>query len=89
MCDSALHQVIQVIDKTRVVARDLDGTNHEVSLLALDGEIPCAGTWLVVHSGYAIDRVEESDARTALDELRRARAIDSGPQGEPLEWEMS
>jgi hydrogenase maturation factor len=77
MCDSTLHEVLEVLDGGRVLGRDLEGVTHQVSLLAFDGETPAIGTWLVVHSGYAIDRVEEHDAQLALEELQRANAIDA------------
>ncbi len=79
MCDSTLHRVTEVIDHARIVAQDVNGARHQVSLLAFDGETPAVGTWLVVHSGYAIDRVEEADASAAIAELRRAGVIDVAP----------
>jgi len=83
MCDSTLHQVLEVQGDARVLARDLHGVTHQVSLLALDGETPAVGAWLVVHSGYAIDRVEEADAELALGELRQAGVIDTEGPGLP------
>jgi|GEM_PF-1240685 hydrogenase maturation factor len=77
MCNSALHQVTEVLDGARVLAKDLNGTTHQVSLLAFDGDAPRTGTWLIVHSGYAIDSVEEYDAQVALAELRRVHVIDA------------
>jgi hydrogenase maturation factor len=79
MCESVLHQVLEVIGDGSVLARDLNGATHHVSLLALDAEAPAQGTWLVVHSGYAIDRADEADASLALAELSRAQAIVARP----------
>ena len=76
MCDSALHQVLEILDAQRVFARDVDGRTHQVSLLALEGGTPDVGTWLIVHSGYAIDRVDEQEAGVALAALRLAKEID-------------
>jgi hydrogenase maturation factor len=53
----------------------MDGTVHRVSLLALDGAPPVVGDWLVVHSGYAIDRVESAEAEAVAAELRRAGPV--------------
>lgn len=74
MCMSRLHQVVAEGDGT-VEVEDMDGTVHRVSLLALDGPPPAIGDWLVVHSGYAIDRVPASEAETVAADLgRRGRA---------------
>ena len=73
MCTSRLHQVVRVGDDATVEVEDLDRTVHRVSLLALDGPTPVVGEWLVVHSGYAIDRVSSEDAEVVAEEVRRAR----------------
>jgi hydrogenase expression/formation protein HypC len=71
MCVSRLHRVVAEGDGA-VDVEDVDGTVHRVSLLALDGPPPVTGDWLVVHSGYAIDRVDATEAEAVAAELRRA-----------------
>jgi hydrogenase maturation factor len=66
---SRLHRVVGEGEGV-VDVEDLDGTVHRVSLLALDGPVPAVGDWLVVHSGYAIDRVEAAEAEAVAAELR-------------------
>jgi hydrogenase expression/formation protein HypC len=65
-----------------VDVEDVDGAVHRVSLLALDGPVPEPGEWLVVHSGYAIDRVDADQAAAAVEEIRRAPAGPAGSRGE-------
>ena len=74
MCMSRLHRVVEV-DGTRADVEDMDGTVHRVSLLALDGPPPAVGEWLVVHSGYAVDRVDTAEAEAVAEELRQATTI--------------
>lgn len=76
MCMSRLHQVRSVTGRGKVLAEDLDGRRHEVSLLALEpvGPDPVPGDWLVVLSGYAIDRAEAHEAEMARAELKRSSA---------------
>jgi hydrogenase maturation factor len=69
MCTSRLHKVVRAMDPGWVIAEDVGGTRHSVSLLALDGPAPATGEWLVVHSGYALDRVETADAEAVLADL--------------------
>ena len=72
MCVSRLHQVMAVPEGGRVDVADIDGGVHRVSLLALDGPVPRPGEWLIVHSGYAIDRVEAADAEAIVAEMHAA-----------------
>jgi len=76
VCLSRLHQVRSVCGPGKVLVEDMDGRRHEVSLLALDplDPEPVPGDWLVVHSGYAIDRADGQEAETALDEIARGNA---------------
>ncbi len=74
MCVSRLHRVVALVDNDNVMVVDLDGREYPVSLLVLDDAAPSVGDWLVVHSGYAIERVESEDARRVSDEISAARA---------------
>ncbi len=74
MCMSRLHRVVGLGDGS-VDVEDVEGTVHRVSLLALDGPAPAVGDWLVVHSGYAIDRVDATEAEAVAAELRRAGSV--------------
>jgi len=73
MCMSRLHRVVGTPAQGTVDVADMDGTVHRASLLALEGPEPARGDWLVVHSGYAIDRVDPAEAETVAAEIRRAR----------------
>ncbi len=57
MCVSRFHLVLAVPRPGSAEVRDSNGVVRTVSLLALDGPAPQPGEWLVVHSGYAFDRV--------------------------------
>jgi hydrogenase expression/formation protein HypC len=76
MCMSRLHRVLRDDGGGAVEVEDLDGTVHRVSLLALDGPPPTPGEWLVVHSGYAIDRVDQSEAEAVAAETRSAHGYE-------------
>ena len=70
MCTSRLHRVVAPAEPGTVVVEDVDGNRHRVSLLALEPPVPEPGDWLVVHSGYAIDRADGSEAESVVAELR-------------------
>jgi hydrogenase expression/formation protein HypC len=67
---SRLHQVVADAAPGLFDVEDVDGAVHRVSVIALDGPLPRPGEWLVVHSGYAIDRVDAAEAEAVRDELR-------------------
>lgn len=81
MCVSALHRVVEA-DGDSVMAEDVDGNRHRISLLALDGAPPRPGEWLVVHSGYAIERMTDDQAGAVITELRRGSAGVAGSHGQ-------
>ena len=76
MCLSRLHLVRSVCGPGKVLVEDMDGRRHEVSLLALEPRDPepRPGDWLVVHSGYAIERADAREAETTRAEVDRANA---------------
>jgi hydrogenase expression/formation protein HypC len=65
-----LHRVVAAAGSGLLDVEDVDGGVHRVSTVALDGPLPRPGEWLVVHSGYAIDRVDTAEAEAVRDELR-------------------
>ncbi|HLN41248.1 MAG TPA: HypC/HybG/HupF family hydrogenase formation chaperone [Acidimicrobiales bacterium] len=79
---SRLHRVLRSAGPGDVEVENVDGTVHRVSLLALDGPEPAPGEWLVVHSGYAIDRVDAREAEAVASELRLSAATAGGAVGD-------
>jgi hydrogenase expression/formation protein HypC len=59
-----------------IAIADLDGTRREVSLLLLP-EIVEIGDYVLVHAGFAIQKIDENAAEDTLDLLRKiATALD-------------
>ena len=75
MCVSCLGRVIENDGPKSVLIENIDGLVTRASLLALDGPIPEVDAWVVVHSGYVIDRVDDDDARFAVAEIRRGEHL--------------
>jgi hydrogenase expression/formation protein HypC len=47
---------------------EIDGVRREASLMMLDGvEI---GDYVLIHAGFAIEKIDEAEARLTLDALR-------------------
>lgn len=66
-------------DPATAVVEEAGGRRERVSLLALDGPPPDRGEWLIVHSGYAIRRVDDEEARGVLADLDTVQG--GGPEG--------
>ncbi len=74
--------MVQSAGSEAVDVEDVSDTVRRVFLLALDGPVPTPGEWLVVHSGYAIDRVDAADAEAVATQLQRAQSATTQNGGE-------
>ena len=75
MCMSRLYRVVRSDDEKTVEVEDLEGSRTHASLLALDGVPPTPGDWVVVHSGYVIDRADAGEAQYVAALLRGADRV--------------
>jgi hydrogenase maturation factor len=71
MCMSRLYRVRGNVGTSAVDVEDVEGALSRASLLALDGAPPAPGDWVVVHSGYVINRVDSLEAEGVAQEIRR------------------
>jgi len=64
MCFSMPAQVLAVDNAGREANVDINGTERRVSLavLTLEGRTVEPGTWLLVHTGLAVDTLDPADA---------------------------
>lgn len=83
MCVSCLGKVLGSDGAKTVLVENIDGLVTRASLLALDGLPPQPDEWVVVHSGYVIDRIDADDAARAVAEIRRGEHLvnDSALEG--------
>lgn len=54
---------------------DVDGARREVCTLLLEDGV-AVGDWVLVHVGFAMARIDETEARRTLDLLREAIAAE-------------
>ncbi len=66
MCLGVPAQVMERAGDTAVV--ELGGVRREVSLMLLDDV--SVGEWVIVHAGFAIERLSEEEAEQTLSLLR-------------------
>jgi len=62
MCLAVPGKIIEIKDNTRIV--DFNGVKREVRLDLVDAKI---GDYVIVHTGFAIEKMDEKDALESLD----------------------
>ena len=72
MCLGVPMQVKTIEDEVAIC--EIDGVQREASLLMIDGIK--VGDYVLIHAGFAIERIDEDEAQLTLDALRSA--LDQG-----------
>jgi hydrogenase expression/formation protein HypC len=70
MCLAIPSKVVEINDNMGII--DVAGVRREASLLLLEN--PQVGDWVIVHAGFAIQKVDEAAAHETLRLLREAVA---------------
>lgn len=79
MCLAVPAQVVEIIDEERQIAKvDIGGVRRSISIALIDNVK--VGDWVLVHVGFAIQKIDEEEAERTLDLLRQL--------GQPYEEEM-
>ncbi|MEU9239604.1 HypC/HybG/HupF family hydrogenase formation chaperone [Streptomyces shenzhenensis] len=84
MCLGIPGRVLEIHDDAglRMATVDFGGVRREVCLSCTpDADV---GSYVIVHVGFAITRVDEAEARRTLDVLRAMAGAVEGELGEPL-----
>ncbi len=79
MCLGIPALVIEVVDREGGLARvDVSGVRREISVALIDEPATPVepGEWVLVHVGFALARIDESDARQTLALLQEAAELD-------------
>jgi len=70
MCLGVPAKVLEAGDGTAVV--DLGGVRREISVILLDDVRP--GEWVIVHAGFAIEKLSEEEAERTISLFREIAA---------------
>jgi hydrogenase expression/formation protein HypC len=71
MCLGIPGQIVEIIDEQKKLAKvDISGVRRAVNVACIvDDEHPletCVGTWVLVHVGFAMARIDEEEAQKTL-----------------------
>lgn len=76
MCLGVPMQVKTIANEMAVC--EIDGVQREASLMMLDDvEI---GDYVLIHAGFAIEKIDEDEAQLTLEALRQALAMGLAPE---------
>lgn len=67
MCLGIPGQILELpADRPLVAIVDVAGARREVNTGLFDGDTLQIGEWILIHMGFVLERMDESDARDAL-----------------------
>lgn len=66
MCLAVPSRIVEI--KENVATVDVDGVTREASLMLLDNA--AIGDYVIVHAGFAIERIDEAVAQQTLEDMR-------------------
>jgi hydrogenase expression/formation protein HypC len=70
MCLGIPGEVVEVLsDRPDLAMVDVSGVRRAINIGLLTEDPPKAGEWVLVHVGFALSKIDESEARSALDFL--------------------
>ncbi len=71
MCLAIPSKIVKIEDNVATI--DVDGVQREASLLLIEN--PKIGDYVIVHAGFAINKVNEEDAQESLKLLKEAVSL--------------
>ena len=77
MCLAVPAQVLELRDNQMALV-DLGGTQREISLMVLDGQVQ-PGEYVLIHVGYAIEVIDEEEAQRTLELFEQFQALEKEP----------
>ena len=75
MCLAIPSRIVHI--ENNIATIDVDGLRRKASLLLLEGA--AVGDYVIVHAGFAIHRIDETEAMKSLKLLKEAAAL-IGPE---------
>jgi hydrogenase expression/formation protein HypC len=70
MCLGIPGEVVELRrDETDLARVDVAGVRRMVNIGLLDGQPLAPGDWVLIHVGFALSKIDEEEARAALDFL--------------------
>ena len=71
MCLGIPGRLVELLDSHEHLARvDVNGVGRIINIGLLEDERPGPGDWVLIHVGFAMSKIDEAEARRALEGLQ-------------------
>ncbi|MCW2876519.1 MAG: hydrogenase assembly chaperone HypC/HupF [Sphaerisporangium sp.] len=70
MCLGIPGEIVEILSDHPDLAKvDVSGVRRAINIGLLEGEALAPGDWILIHVGFALSKIDEAEARSALDFL--------------------
>ncbi|GAA0855475.1 HypC/HybG/HupF family hydrogenase formation chaperone [Streptosporangium amethystogenes subsp. fukuiense] len=70
MCLGIPGEIVEILsDRPDLAMVDVGGVKRAINIGLLEGEFVAPGDWILIHVGFALSKIDEVEARAALDFL--------------------
>jgi hydrogenase expression/formation protein HypC len=70
MCLGIPGEVIEILtDRPDLAKVDVSGVKRAINIGLLEGEVIVPGDWVLIHVGFAMSKIDEDEAKAALEFL--------------------
>jgi hydrogenase expression/formation protein HypC len=70
MCLGIPGEIIEILpDRPDLAKVDVSGVKRAINIGLLEGEELAPGDWILIHVGFALSKIDEQEAKAALDFL--------------------
>ena len=69
MCLGIPGQLVEMLDHEHLARVDVSGVGRVVNIGLLEDEQLAPGDWVLIHVGFAMSKIDEEEARSALEFL--------------------
>jgi hydrogenase expression/formation protein HypC len=70
MCLGIPGEVVEILtDRPDLAMVDVSGVQRAINIGLLDDDPPAVGDWILIHVGFALSKIDEAEARAALEFL--------------------
>jgi len=85
MCLGIPGQVVELVEgyDGQLAVVDVQGARRRINVGMLEDEPPSPGDWVLIHMGFALERVDETEAQEALAGLELMGRPRDDPGGSP------